>query len=176
MLSFICCVVVSRGLTSWLSLWSYRYSERFRERKERKVNLNNRGCVVSSPSSCKNLHSISSSRAPAATFVVPLCILNVDISAHISDDWGVFIQGDEVSGSSSPHSGRGCDYTDDTLLLRLPHMCTRVHVWTSFPLTPIVLRCLTWLCWSRGSFLILYTTESSTCARFCFYSWNLHQL
>lgn len=57
------------------------------------------------------------------TFVVPLCILNADIPAHISDDSGVFIQGDEESGSSSPHRGRGCCYTDDTLLLRLLYVC-----------------------------------------------------
>lgn len=32
------------------------------------------------------------------TFAVPLCILNVDISAHISDDSGVFIQRPEGVG------------------------------------------------------------------------------
>lgn len=38
---------------------------------------------------CKNFCSISSPSAPAVTFAIPLCILNADIPAHISDDWGV---------------------------------------------------------------------------------------
>ena len=80
-------------------------------------------------STWKNLCSISSSWARAMTFAVPLCILNVDIPAHFSDDLGVFIHSDGVLGSSSPHWGRGCGYTDDTVLLTLlvrvlVRMCT----------------------------------------------------
>lgn len=102
--------------------------------------------VSAIPFICKNLCRFSSSWAPAVTFAVPLCILNVDIPAHISDDLGVFIQGDGVSGSSSPHWGRGCGYTDDTRLLRLLYVCMRMcmcaFVWTSFPAN---IHGLTWL-------------------------------
>lgn len=48
---------------------------------------------------CKHRCSISSSSARAVTFAVPLWILNADISAHISDDWGIFMQNINVSGS-----------------------------------------------------------------------------
>lgn len=58
------------------------------------------------------------------TFAVPLWILNADILAHISDDWGVFHPGQWwCHVLFSPHWGRGCGYTDDTLLLRLLHVC-----------------------------------------------------
>lgn len=78
------------------------------EGEERKVNLHHTGgCIVgvcsTSIISVRLQEFVQFSFIPALTFAVPLCILNVDIPAHISDDWGVFIRGDGVSGCSSAH-------------------------------------------------------------------------
>lgn len=73
---------------------------------------------------CRSFYSLSPSLARTLTSAVPLWILNVDIPAHISDDWGVFTQDNGVSGSFTPPRKKGCGSTDDTLLLRLLHMCT----------------------------------------------------